>query len=202
MNKSNLRKIYLEKRKNLSPAQRAERSVRIAERFFEHFDLTKIDYLHCFLPIEKFGEVDTRLIFDRTAREFPSIVTLAPRTDFESGEMESVRFDSAARLVRSKFGIDEPADSEKFASEKIDIVLAPLLCFDRRGHRVGYGKGFYDAFLRKCRADCAKFGLSFFEPIAEISDAAEFDFKLDGCITPENVYEFDTKKSLFFPESE
>jgi 5-formyltetrahydrofolate cyclo-ligase len=190
MNKTDLRKIYLEKRKNLSPAQRAEKSTFVAERFFERFDLTEIKFLHCFVPIEKFGEIDTSLIFDRMRREFPRVATLAPRADFTSGEMESVRLDSMSALVRSKFGIDEPANDAAFEPESIDVVLTPLLCFDNRGFRVGYGKGFYDKFLRKCRADCLKIGLSFFEPIEKVIDTNDFDVKLDFCVTPENVYEF------------
>jgi 5-formyltetrahydrofolate cyclo-ligase len=191
MTKLILRKIYLEKRKNLSPAQRAKKSELIAGRFLERFDLTGIKFLHCFMPIEKLGEINTSLIFDRIRREFPHVETVAPRADFTTGEMESVRFDSMSALVRSKFGINEPASGETVQPENIDIVLTPLLCFDSRGFRAGYGKGFYDKFLRKCRADCLKIGLSFFEPIEKIIDTNDFDVKLDYCVTPENIYKFD-----------
>lgn len=190
MNKSILRKIYLEKRKNLVRAEAAEKSALIAARLFRHFDFSNVEFLHCFVPIKKFGEIDTHLIFDRIRAEFPRAATLAPRVDFRSGEIESVSFTSASNLVRNKFGIDEPASGEVIEAEKIDIVLTPLLCFDCRGYRVGYGKGFYDKFLRKCRADCLKVGLSFFEPIEKITDAQDFDVKLDCGVTPENVYEF------------
>ena len=190
MNKIDLRKIYLEKRKNLSPAQRAEKSAIVAEQFFERFALTEIEFLHCFVPIEKFNEINTLLIFERIGREFPHVTILAPRADFASGEMESVRVDSPSALVRNQFGIDEPANGASVTPEKIDIVLTPLLCFDERGFRVGYGKGFYDKFFRRCRADCLKIGLSFFEPIAEVIDTQDFDVKLDYCITPETIYKF------------
>jgi 5-formyltetrahydrofolate cyclo-ligase len=64
------------------------------------------------------------------------------------------------------------------------------LCFDLRGFRVGYGKGFYDRFLKKCRADCKKIGLSFFEPVKEISDIEEFDVALNFAVTPQEIYNF------------
>jgi 5-formyltetrahydrofolate cyclo-ligase len=64
--------------------------------------------------------------------------------------------------------------------------------FDRRGFRVGYGKGFYDKFLSECRADCLKIGLSYFEPIDEISDAQNFDVRLDCCITPKEIFTAET----------
>ena len=66
----------------------------------------------------------------------------------------------------------------------------PLLCCDRRGFRVGYGKGFYDKFLSRCRPDCLKIGLSFFEPTEIIADINDYDVKLDYCVTPENRYKF------------
>jgi 5-formyltetrahydrofolate cyclo-ligase len=190
MNKSSLRKFYLEKRKNLAPAERAEKSALVAERFFRSFDLIDVRFLHCFVPIEKFGEIDTHLIFKRIWREFPRTTTLAPRVNFSSNVMESCVFAPEVSLAENAWQIREPIGCEIIEPEKIDAVLIPLLCFDLRGYRVGYGKGFYDRFLLKCRADCLKIGLSFFEPIAEITDARSFDVKLDACVTPENVYQF------------
>jgi len=69
-------------------------------------------------------------------------------------------------------------------------VLVPLLSFDKKGFRVGYGKGFYDRFLMQCKSDCIKIGLSYFDPIDVIDDADEFDVPLDFCITPQKVYVF------------
>lgn len=190
MNKSDLRKIHLARRRNLSPGEKAEKSALIAEWFFRRFDLTDVRFLHGFLPIEKFGEINTGLIFDRVWSEHPHVATVAPRVNSLSGNIESIPFSAASSFRRNKFGIDEPASDETVAAEKIDIVLTPLLCFDRYGFRVGYGKGLYDKFLRQCRPDCLKIGLSFFLAIEEINDVHEFDFKLDFCITPEGIDEF------------
>jgi 5-formyltetrahydrofolate cyclo-ligase len=69
-------------------------------------------------------------------------------------------------------------------------VIVPLLCFDRRGHRVGYGKGFYDRYLQKCRPDCIKAGLSFFDPVDLIDDTYADDIPLDICVTPSETFRF------------
>jgi 5-formyltetrahydrofolate cyclo-ligase len=69
-------------------------------------------------------------------------------------------------------------------------VFVPLLAFDNDGYRVGYGKGFYDKFLAKCRPDVLKVGLSYFDAIDTISDRAQFDIPLNYCITPQRIYEF------------
>ena len=190
MNKSELRKIYLAEQKNLSPFERRGKSARIAARFFAPFDLTAVKFLHCFLPIEKFGEIDTRIIFEKIRRDFPGVETLAPRVDFQTGEIENLRCAPDTELAANAWQILEPARGEILESAKIDLVLVPLLCFDARGFRVGYGKGFYDRFLKNCRADCLKIGLSYFAPVARIADAEDFDVKLDFCVTPEMIVDF------------
>ncbi|MCY7376938.1 MAG: 5-formyltetrahydrofolate cyclo-ligase [Pyrinomonadaceae bacterium] len=187
MLKSELRKIYLEKQKSLSDAERSEKSRRIAEQFFAHFDLTNIRFLHVFLPIEKNREIDTFIIINRLRRDFPRITTIVPRLDFETMTLENLKFD-AAKLAVNQWHIPEPIGGESVVGERIDAVLAPLLCFDNGGFRVGYGKGFYDKLLKTCRADCLKIGLSYFASVAEISDAQSFDIKLDFCVMPEEVF--------------
>ena len=109
--------------------------------------------------------------------------------------LENLRFSFDTELVKNRWHILEPTTSELVEIEKLDAVLAPLLCFDRKGFRVGYGKGFYDKFLNECRKDCLKIGLSFFPPVAQISDAQSFDVKLDFCITPQEVFEVKENES-------
>ena len=65
------------------------------------------------------------------------------------------------------------------------LVLVPGVCFDQTGHRVGYGKGFYDRFLKTCRPGCLKVGLSYFEPVDPIDDVHDGDVRLDFIVTPE-----------------
>jgi 5-formyltetrahydrofolate cyclo-ligase len=65
-----------------------------------------------------------------------------------------------------------------------------LLAFDLQGQRVGYGKGYYDKFLKTCRPDCAKIGLSLFDPEKEITSTTTLDVPLNLCITPARVFKF------------
>lgn len=187
MTKAELRKTYLANQRSLSPEIRAENSSRISGHFFSGFNLAEIRVVHCFIAIEKFNEFDTVLIFQRVWREFPHITTVVPRVDFESGEMQSLKFTPETDLVKNIWGIDEPSHDEVVDTAEIDLVIVPLLCFDEAGHRVGYGKGFYDKFLGRCRKDCVKVGPSYFPPVVEISDANETDVRLDYCVTPEGV---------------
>lgn len=190
MNKSELRKIYLEKRASLSPTEVAVASGRIADSFFENVVMPPGGVLHTFVRIAKFNELDTSVIYYRLWRDRPDIATAAPRTDLKTGVIDSVRFQANTDLATNAWGIREPADGDIIAAGDIDVVLVPLLCFDRTGHRVGYGKGIYDRFLAACRPDCKKVGVSLFSPVDEIDDVTSSDFRLDVCITPDSVFHF------------
>jgi 5-formyltetrahydrofolate cyclo-ligase len=192
MTKSELRKLYLKKRSSLTAAQIAESSQRIADRFFGTIDLSEMRTLHCFLSIGKFNELATSPIYEQIWSDFPSVRTAAPRIGVESGHMESVVFTAETQHSESTWGIREPAAGEIIEPAEIDVVLVPLLCFDMTGHRVGYGKGFYDRFLSKCRADCLKVGLSYFPPVSQITDTTVYDVVMDLCITPGEVFSFET----------
>lgn len=188
MKKVELRKIYLEKRNRLSAEEVFAKSGKICDSLFENFDFKKINYLHCFLSIEKFNEIETRLIFERIRKDFPHIKTVAPRVNREKDLLENVEFSEETKLVRNSWGIAEPSQKKTVESRLIDAVIVPLLCFDERGYRVGYGKGFYDKFLKECPEDCLKIGLSFFVTIPQIEDVHKADIRLDYCITPEKIY--------------
>ena len=179
--------------KSLSATERTEKSFRIAELFFQNFDLSKINFLHCFLPIEKFNEIDTRPIFEKIWRDFPNMQTLVPRVNFQTNEIENLKFSPETETKKNIWDIFEPTHTETIETGKIDAVLVPLLCFDERGFRVGYGKGFYDKFLSGCRADCLKIGLNYFAPVEEISDINEFDVRLDFCVTPDKIWKFQSE---------
>lgn len=90
----------------------------------------------------------------------------------------------------NSFGISEPVGGVEISPEMIDIAFVPLLAFDIEGNRVGYGKGYYDRFLEKCRKDIITIGLSYFPPLDKVDDIDFFDKKIDFCITPECVYAF------------
>jgi len=188
MTKSELRKTYLARQTSLSPNERDKKSLAIAGLFFQNTDLSNTRFLHCFIAIQKFNEIDTSIIFERLWVEYPYITTVVPRVNFATGEMENLIFGPETETVRNAWDIHEPTHNEYVLTREIDIVLVPGLAFDRGYHRVGYGKGFYDRFLAKCRPDCLKVGLSYFSPIEKISDAWDGDIRLNRCITPEGIF--------------
>jgi 5-formyltetrahydrofolate cyclo-ligase len=97
-------------------------------------------------------------------------------------------------LVANHWGIPEPraALGAEVLPAQLDAVLVPLLACDQRGHRVGYGGGFYDRFLAQCRPGTQFIGLSLLEeePLAEIADVLPTDIALHACLTPDGVWNF------------
>ena len=190
MTKSELRKAYLERRRSLSPNDHSALSSKIVDRLFAEIDFGAINVLHCYISLKHFGEVETRILFSRVWSTLPRIITTAPRIDDATNSVDSLIYQHDTPVNENRWRIPEPEGSEIIAPESLDLVIVPLLCFDRLGHRVGYGKGFYDRILQKCRPDCIKAGLSFFPPVDMIDDVHEADIPLDLCVTQTDTFRF------------
>jgi 5-formyltetrahydrofolate cyclo-ligase len=186
--KSELRKAYLERRRSLSPEEHSRLSHAIIDRLFSEIDLRPINAVHCYIALRHFGEVETGILFDRVWNTHPRIITTAPRIDVASGEVESHIYQRGSLTREGRWKILEPEGSKIVPAEALDLIIVPLLCFDQRGHRVGYGRGFYDRYLRRCRSDCIKAGLSFFPPVESIDNVHEGDIPMDLCVTPEEIF--------------
>jgi 5-formyltetrahydrofolate cyclo-ligase len=194
MTKAELRKQLKVKRQQLSAEEVEARSSQICTLFFQKFDLTGIQYLHSFLPITRLKEVNTWPIINLLQSEFSDIRIVFPKINPEDLSMESFIYDKNLILEENTWGITEPVQGNRLAAYHIDIILLPLLGFDTRGYRVGYGKGFYDRFLTTCRNDILKIGLSMEEPVNNsIDNINNFDIPMDYCITPQRVWHFGRK---------
>jgi 5-formyltetrahydrofolate cyclo-ligase len=138
------------------------------------------------------NEFDPKLVIDYCYIKNPDIKLSLPRMlpDFNSAAMVAEELGSSTQFFINAFGIPEPKGGSEISPERIDLVIVPLLCFDKSGNRVGYGKGYYDRFLKKCRKDCIKIGFSYFSPIVSIDDTNEFDIPLDYGISPDAIHEF------------
>ncbi len=186
INKATLRKQALVKRNALTEQALKAANESILKQF-ETLSLTNVKAIHLFLPIEKRREPNTFLIIDWLEVNHPEITIVVPKADFASNLMSQHVYDGRASLQHNAYQILEPKENNLFCGIP-DLVLIPLLAFDDRGYRVGYGKGFYDRFLENIITQ--KIGLSFFEASEEIIDVHLNDIRLDKCITPNGIVEF------------
>ena len=189
MTKAALRIIYKEKRSHLS-SNEVEKFSDLILINFQKIRLPFISCVHTYVASEKLGEVDTAALTRYLAFKNPGLSLLVPKIDITSGDMQHFCFNDEMMLADNAFGIAEPVAGETFTADTIDLVLVPLLAFDQKGYRVGYGKGYYDRFLSACRPDAIKIGISFFEAQEHIDDINQFDIPLNYCVTPQQVFEF------------
>jgi 5-formyltetrahydrofolate cyclo-ligase len=190
MTKENLRKIYLQKRLALSLGDYSIFNKKLCENFFLHIDLSQIQTIHTFLPIEKTKEPDTWQIINKLQERFPHIRLSIPKINTQTGILDNFYFEGPGQLEKNTWGIPEPKQGIPTPPEKIDAVLVPLLVADKHGHRVGYGRGFYDKFLKICAPRVLKIGLSFFPAVENIKDTHPLDEKLNCMISPEGIFKF------------
>ncbi|KQR71912.1 5-formyltetrahydrofolate cyclo-ligase [Pedobacter sp. Leaf176] len=154
---------------------------------FISLDFSNLKTLHIFLPIEEKKEPNTFLLIEWLAKNHPEIKIIVPKADFETALMTNHEYLGADDLHKNLYNILEPQKGIVHDGE-IDMVLVPLLAFDKQGHRVGYGKGFYDRFLEKINAQ--KIGLSLSHAIDKIDDVNKHDIRLDFCLTPTEIIKF------------
>ncbi len=189
MTKKEARKFFKEKRLSLTVGDR-NRFDDLILIHFQQLQLPDLFYVHTYLAMKEQREIETDHLLHYLEFRNPELKIVIPRMDHTSNELLHIEYDELVDVMKNEWGIHEPVNGNLVDEQQIDLVFVPLLAFDEDGYRVGYGKGFYDKFLAKCRPDVIKVGLSYFEPIPRISDRAQFDIPLNYCVTPQRVYEF------------
>jgi 5-formyltetrahydrofolate cyclo-ligase len=187
MLKKDLRAKYKTLRKELSETEIEEKSLAIANALLP-LPIWDKTYFHIFLPIVEHQEVDTEFILHLLSGKDKE--TLISKSDFTTRNMIHYLLTDNTKIKKNQYNIPEPVDGIEVPSKKIDVVFVPLLAFDLKGNRVGYGKGFYDKFLSECKPETIKIGLSFYEAEDLILDVFATDVLLDYCVTPKKRYVF------------
>ena len=189
MTKKELRVLYKSRRKQVDPHQ-AEKLNDLILIQFQKIKLPFIGCVHTYLASLRLNEPDTSSIIRYLHFREPQLKVAVPRIDLSTNDMHHIHMDDNVNLLTNNYGIDEPETGDHVEINEIGLVLVPLLAFDAAGFRVGYGKGFYDRFLKKCRPDTIKVGISFFDEPQEIDDIDVFDVPLDYCATPSRLFTF------------
>lgn len=185
--KKELRTRYKQMRAAIPPDRAEALSLVLAQVAMRDPAFRSARTVHLFLPIRRLHEVDTYPLLEEVFRTGKTAVVSV--SDFSSGRMSHYRLPAGWPLVENAYGIPEPADTgalSPVSPRQIDLVFVPLLAYDAQGARVGYGRGFYDRFLRECSEQTIRAGLSFFPPETEpVSDLSPQDVPLDCCFTPQ-----------------
>ena len=105
------------------------------------------------------GEVKTEEMI-KTAKRLGKIV-LVPVCEKDRMNLRPAILDDHAALQRGPYGVREPAEKKYVCLKALDLVIVPGLAFDKKGKRLGRGKGYYDRFLRRIPPETPSIGLAF-----------------------------------------
>ena len=128
------------------------------------------------------NEIDTHGMIEDALKNKIVVVPKVLHHEIEPSVI--ISFDNL--IPSGKFGILEPIEAMKIPWKKIDLVLVPGIVFDKNGHRIGYGLGFYDKFLKKV-PKAIKIGLAFDFQIVDKVPREEHDVPVDLVVTDKEV---------------
>ena len=190
--KQQLRRHLREQRQSLSPGQQ-QRAAFQAMRHLQRLPVfRRARHIAAYLAND--GELSTEVILRRIARSQKQLYLPVIHARRDTVSMAFHRYRLRQHLGRNRFGIAEPGSRRlpARAPHSLDLVLLPLVGFDRHGRRLGMGGGFYDrAFTyqrrRNRRRHPALVGLAHSCQEVERIPGDDWDIPLDAIITERGV---------------
>lgn len=143
MDKIALRREIREKKRAMTDREILVASQKLMEQFVASAQYRQAKTIYGYLPYNQ--EVRTVPILERALQDGKKIAVPKVYGD----EMRFIYLTDLSETEKGYAGIPEPIADEPIANDPTALVLMPGLAFDRTGHRIGYGGGFYDKFLAK-----------------------------------------------------
>ena len=183
--KDELRAAALARRDALSAEQRADAAAAIAARM-PPLDITSSTVVAGYAPIR--SEIDPVPLMQSLAGQGAALAMPAISRPYAALAFRAWK--PGESLVRGASGTYEP--SANIVEVVPDIVLVPLAAFDRAGHRIGYGAGYYDRTLEALRRQKTLVAIGLAFTVQEIPQvpALPHDVRLDYVLTETDLFDF------------
>lgn len=180
MERERVRAEVLCKRDGLALETRAVFSEQIADAVMSWIQREGFDAVMLYLSMR--SEVETEGLLERLLRAGKRVC--APVVDTERNSMIPRRIqDVRTDLVRHRYGMLEPRTAcPIFPVAQLQLVVVPGIAFDRKGYRLGYGKGFYDRFLANC-LQAVRIGLAYQIQVVEDTFPEAWDVPVQHIFT-------------------
>jgi 5-formyltetrahydrofolate cyclo-ligase len=162
---------------------REERSARICLRAAALPLLRAAKVVHCYLPIHT--EVDTRPLIGGLLEDGRRVVIPIVKRGVADMLHSYLPALESSALVSGLFATPTPRTLIAATLDEWDLILVPLLGFDRAGQRIGYGKGFYDRLLAQTTKPA--YGLAFAAQEVPQIPVEAHDRPLNGIITEDEI---------------
>jgi 5-formyltetrahydrofolate cyclo-ligase len=184
MPKRSIREQLLAQRRRCTAETILDHSFQIQRRFLLTDDFRRAGCIALYSPV--LNEVHT----DEVAREclHSGKRLVYPRVCGE--RLELVEVDDLALLTPGSFGIQEPSGDRTVEITEVDLLVIPAIAFDQSGHRLGYGKGFYDRELQFCKKTTERVGFGYDFQLLDRLPAESHDRPLSMLITETRLLRF------------
>ncbi|MGM0589344.1 MAG: 5-formyltetrahydrofolate cyclo-ligase [Bacteroidota bacterium] len=183
--KAELRAKVKQWRRRLSKDQYHKSSIAIKQKVFNLPEVMDARQIHCYVSMNDRWEIDTRVLISHWIKQGKKVVVplMRPKAQLSHHIIQDL-----SELTINEWGVEEPDPTRHPAVEvaDLDLVIVPLSAADRRCHRLGYGKGYYDRFLDRVRVP--KVGLCYEHWFLEQVPTDNFDVPLDLIVTEKQVY--------------
>ena len=141
MDKKELRRSIRERKRAMTEEEIVSRSEKLAELFIASEAYRSAKTIYGYLPYNQ--EVRTVAMLEQALKDGKRVAVPKIYGD----EMRFIYLSDVNQVETGYAGIPEPIADEPIAADPTALVLMPGLAFDKEGHRIGYGGGFYDKFL-------------------------------------------------------
>ena len=175
MDKKALRAAIRQQKRAMTPEEIIRKSAVLAEKFRASEAYQKAESIYGYLPYNQ--EVRTVPMLERAIAEGKRVAV--PKVIGE--DMKFIYIRDMSRVEKGYAGIPEPVDDGPVADDPTALVLMPGLAFDREGHRIGYGGGFYDRFLAE-EPDHPTLALCYDFQMQDALETEEFDIPVDAVL--------------------
>lgn len=143
--KRSLRLAMLGAKMRLRKEQVDELSDKVLKKLVRFIAWDKVHRVHTYIPITANNELDTWPLIHYLRAHHPDIEIYLPKLD------GFAKFDPDTDIDENRLGIPEPEGEKLKGHTGFDLIIVPIIGFDRRGYRLGYGAGYYDRFLAEHR---------------------------------------------------
>ena len=181
MNKNELRKYIREQKRHFTQQQLGEMSLSIMSSVLTHPRVREADTILMYHSLP--DEVNTHSVLDQLLAIGKKV--LLPKVISDT-EMTIHEYTGADSLQPSEpYGILEPTTPElSIINCQLSIAIVPGMAFDKQGHRLGRGKGYYDRFLSRI-PNIYKIGVCLPFQLVESVPSEETDILMDEVIAPQ-----------------
>ena len=189
LEKKALRAIMIARRQSITENSQMAMSRSIARYVIGLPEVLNANSIHLYLSISVLAEVSTAPVIDELSVYDKMLCVPVIR----NGDLVSAAYIKGSSLRKGQFGQFEPEVLSFVDESRLDVVLLPLLAFDKKGYRLGYGKGYYDRYLKRLSeggVNPCRIGLSFFRQRVDELPTDPWDEPLDAVIHEHGIIRY------------